>query len=92
MVFINNGQFIFRSVGMKLTKFFLFSLVIFFSVLIKLSAVSLRPHQQFVVDYLQRESSQKGLLVSHALGSGKTYLALGYSELHPKKKVIGRFK
>ena len=73
---------------MKLTKFFLFSLVIFFSVLIKLSAVSLRPHQQFVVDYLQRESSQKGLLVSHALGSGKTYLALGYSELHPKKKVI----
>lgn len=49
--------------------------------------VTLQPHQKFVVDYLIKNKNQKGLLINHSLGSGKTYLSLAVSEYYANKKV-----
>ena len=50
--------------------------------------IVLQPHQKASVDYLTEHPDQKGLLLYHALGSGKTYVALDYAEKNPNKKVI----
>lgn len=50
--------------------------------------VNLLPHQLLVVDHLEKNPNKKGLLVYHYLGTGKTYLALGFAERHPSKNVV----
>ncbi len=52
------------------------------------SAITLQPHQAHAVDYLVKNPKQKGILLYHSLGSGKTYLSLAYTEKNPDKKVI----
>ncbi|NQY43116.1 MAG: hypothetical protein HRT87_07235 [Legionellales bacterium] len=37
---------------------------------------------------MEKNPQIKGLLVYHYLGTGKTYLALGYAERNPRKKII----
>jgi superfamily II DNA or RNA helicase len=50
--------------------------------------VQLQPHQEAPVRYLLEHPSQKGLLLYHSLGSGKTFVALDYAEKNPKNKVV----
>ena len=50
--------------------------------------IKLLPHQLIPIDYLEKHPEQKGLLIYHYLGTGKTYLSLGFAERNPKKKVI----
>ena len=52
------------------------------------SAITLQPHQIIPGEYLLKHPDQKGLLLFHSLGSGKTYIALDYTEKNPEKKVI----
>jgi len=50
--------------------------------------IVLQPHQKYTVQYLLEHPEQKGILVHHSLGSGKTYLALAYTEQFPDSEVI----
>lgn len=52
------------------------------------AAIELQPHQKSSVDYLLSHPEQKGLLLFHSLGSGKTYISLKYTEAFPAKKVV----
>lgn len=64
------------------------AVLFFFQALVGFAGVDLQPHQKYTVDYLNSHPNQKGILLFHELGSGKTYLSLAYTESHPKKKVI----
>ena len=50
--------------------------------------VKLLPHQLTPINYLEQHPEVRGLMVYHYLGTGKTYLALGYAERNPNKKVV----
>lgn len=47
-----------------------------------------RKHQAIPAHYLYSNPNQKGLLINHFVGTGKTYLAMFFSELYQKKNVI----
>jgi len=49
--------------------------------------VTLLPHQKHTIEYLLTHKDQKGLLINHGLGTGKTFLALGYCEQIQEKQV-----
>jgi superfamily II DNA or RNA helicase len=49
--------------------------------------IQLLPYQSLPVEYLYR-SDQKGLLIDHSLGSGKTILALGFTEKYEQHPVF----
>jgi hypothetical protein len=49
--------------------------------------IQLLPYQSLPVEYLYR-SNQKGLLIDHSLGSGKTILALGFAEKYEQHPVF----
>jgi Helicase conserved C-terminal domain len=50
--------------------------------------VSLKTHQLIPIDYLEKNSHIKGLIINHYLGTGKTYLAIGFAERNPHCQVI----
>lgn len=50
--------------------------------------ITLLPHQLIPINYLENNPQIKGLLVYHYLGTGKTYLSLGFAERNPGRKVI----
>ena len=50
--------------------------------------IKLLPHQLKPINYLEQNSDIKGLLIYHDMGSGKTFLALGFAERNPSKKVV----
>ncbi len=50
--------------------------------------IHLLPHQQFPVDYLLKNPGIKGLLINHYMGTGKTYLAIGFAEQAKAESVI----
>lgn len=50
--------------------------------------VRLLPHQQFPIDYLKQHPEVKGLLINHYMGTGKTYLGIGFAEAFPDKDVV----
>jgi superfamily II DNA or RNA helicase len=52
------------------------------------SPIRLLPHQQYPIDYLVKHPEVKGLLINHYMGTGKTYLALGFSEQFADKDVV----
>lgn len=52
------------------------------------TGTKLMPHQQKVLDYLAEHPDQKGLLINHYMGTGKTFLALAYGEMHPNEEII----
>lgn len=54
----------------------------------KRQKITLLPHQLLPIDYLEKHPDIKGLMVYHYLGTGKTYLALGFAERNPGKKII----
>lgn len=48
----------------------------------------LMPHQRYPIEYLINNPEIKGLLINHYMGTGKTYLALGFCEYYQDKEVI----
>ena len=51
-------------------------------------AITLQPHQKYPIDYMLSHPEQKGLLLNHSLGSGKTYLSLAFAEKFPTKNIV----
>ncbi len=64
-----------------LTALFLFSTA-------KSENIQLLPHQQFPIDYLLKNLEVKGLVINHYMGTGKTYLAIGFAEQAQVESVI----
>lgn len=54
----------------------------------KKQKITLLPHQLIPINYLEQNPDVKGLMIYHYLGTGKTYLSLGFAERHPKQKII----
>lgn len=50
--------------------------------------IRLQHHQLVPIDYLEKNPKIKGLVINHYLGTGKTYLAIGFAEKHPNRPVI----
>ncbi len=50
--------------------------------------ISLLPHQEAPINYLVEHPEVKGLLINHYMGTGKTFLAIGFAERFPEKPVI----
>jgi hypothetical protein len=50
--------------------------------------IELLPHQRVPVEYLYEHKEIKGLLVNHQMGTGKTYLAIGFAEKYPDRPVV----
>ena len=50
--------------------------------------ISPREHQLIPVHYLYSNPDQKGLLINHFVGTGKTYLSMFFTELYEKEKVV----
>jgi superfamily II DNA or RNA helicase len=48
--------------------------------------IKLKDHQKFVVDYI-KTTNQKGIILNHGLGSGKTITAIFIAELYDNKKI-----
>ncbi len=51
-------------------------------------SIILMPHQQKVINYLQDNPEVKGILINHYMGTGKTFLALGFAEINQHDQVI----
>lgn len=52
------------------------------------SNVKLLPHQLVPIDYLLRHSELKGILINHYMGTGKTFLSLGFAESFSPHPVV----
>lgn len=50
--------------------------------------IELLSHQLLPIDYLHKHPEQKGLLINHYMGTGKTYLGIGFAESFTDKPVI----
>jgi hypothetical protein len=50
--------------------------------------IRLQKHQLFPIDYLEKNPHIKGLIINHYLGTGKTFLAIGFAERNPNRPVI----
>lgn len=51
-------------------------------------SVTLLDHQLLPIDYLLKHPEQKGLLINHYMGTGKTYLGIGLTQAFPDHPVI----
>lgn len=51
-------------------------------------AVKLLNHQLFPIQYMLEHPDQKGIIINHYMGTGKTYLALGFAQSYPDRPVI----
>jgi superfamily II DNA or RNA helicase len=71
-------------------KFFLFILFLQTAFLFPQegAGVELKEYQLYPADFLASRPNQKGLLIYHGLGTGKTYLSLGFAERYQDKKII----
>ena len=50
--------------------------------------ITLMPHQQKVINYLNDNPDVKGILINHYMGTGKTFLSLGFAENRHDEVVI----
>lgn len=50
--------------------------------------VGLLDHQLIPIDYLHKNPLLKGLLINHYMGTGKTYLGVGFAESMPNNPVL----
>lgn len=50
--------------------------------------IELSDHQLLPIDYLHKHPEQKGLLINHYMGTGKTYLGIGFAQTFPDNPVI----
>lgn len=55
---------------------------------VKVGNITLQSHQIIPIEYLREHHDQKGLLLAHYLGTGKTFTALGFAEVSPYKKIF----
>jgi len=51
-------------------------------------AINLLSHQLVPIDYLHKHPEQKGILINHYMGAGKTFLGIGLAESFPGHPVI----
>lgn len=51
-------------------------------------SITLLDHQLRPIDFLHKHPEQKGLLVNHYMGTGKTYLGIGFAQSYPDHPVI----
>ena len=74
----------------QLLKVFIVFILLSLNSLFSLSdeKIELLPHQKSPVKYLMDHPEQKGLLLFHSIGSGKTFIALDYAEKNPDKNVV----
>lgn len=54
----------------------------------KVGNITLQSHQMVPIQFLLDHPEQKGLLLAHYLGTGKTFTALGFAELNPEKNIV----
>lgn len=54
---------------------------------LEVSGITIKPHQVIPINYLLEHPEQKGLLIAHYLGTGKTFLALAAAELLDNQAV-----
>ena len=74
---------------LELKRFLIPFLILFsFGSPLASAKIELRDHQSYPGDFLYERKNQKGLLIYHGLGTGKTYLSLAFTEKYPNKKVI----
>lgn len=50
--------------------------------------IQLLQHQMVPIDYLLNHPEQRGILVNHYMGTGKTYLGIGFAQAYPNHPVI----
>jgi hypothetical protein len=50
--------------------------------------IKLLPHQLKPINYLYTHQNIKGLLINHQMGTGKTFLAIGFAEKYPAAPVV----
>ena len=50
--------------------------------------IKLLPHQQQPIDYLIKDKDLKGIIVNHYMGTGKTYLGVGFAEQFKDNDVV----
>ncbi len=50
--------------------------------------ITLLPHQLVPIDFMHRHPEQKGILVNHYMGTGKTFLGIGFAQSYPDRPVI----
>lgn len=50
--------------------------------------VTLLDHQLLPIDYLHKHDDVKGLLINHYMGTGKTFLGIGFAQSYPDRPVI----
>lgn len=50
--------------------------------------ITLLPHQLLPIDFMHRHPDQKGILINHYMGTGKTYLGIGLAQSYPDNPVI----
>ncbi|MFZ9596346.1 MAG: helicase-related protein [Bdellovibrionia bacterium] len=62
--------------------------IIAFSGPLSWASITLQPHQEFSSSYLVDHPEQKGLLLYHSMGSGKTFIALSAAEKKQGKEII----
>ena len=74
----------------QIKKFFIFaiSLISFNMPLLTFGHVEMQSHQKVPVEYLLSHPDQKGILLFHSMGSGKTYITLDYVEKLGIQKVL----
>ena len=70
------------------TKSLIFIMLFHFFSTCYASTVKLRPHQSYPIDFLEKRKDQKGLIIYHGLGTGKTFLSLAFTEKYPDKDVV----
>lgn len=51
-------------------------------------SIELLEHQLLPIDYLHKNPSLHGLLINHYMGTGKTFLGIGFAESFPEHPVI----
>src|ERR1700688_3896602 len=51
-------------------------------------SVTLLDHQLVPIEYLKNHPEMKGLLINHYMGTGKTYLGIGFAQLFPDRPGI----
>lgn len=54
----------------------------------RVRGITLQPHQIIPIEYLLKNPDQKGLVLAHYLGTGKTYTALAFAEKTDKNVFI----
>ncbi|MEI6806430.1 MAG: helicase-related protein [Myxococcaceae bacterium] len=67
---------------------FLTLFLIFSNISVAEEKIALLPHQARPIEYLLQHPEVKGLLINHYMGTGKTFLAIGFAEHFQEMPVV----